>query len=249
LLERKTSVMILIFNTPISSAITARNTNNTAKLPPSTTNTVANSNNATKPRNTINTIESTTPVAIGTTQEQNIALEVFNRLGSVPNLKLAQLKTPSGGLPIETLDDAHQKLQKLIVRGSGGNLSAEEQALLDAFTNGWISQHPEDALKLKNPQEALTIARKAGEIFKAQIIKNYQNIVVTANSNLNPNRTLNNSGLPDAKEIQTFFTVNPSQVALKQAKTGLDTEISGIINPLSSVNPNNNRLGYASMGQ
>ena len=244
--------MMIVFNTPISSAVTLRTatttTNNNKPLLPKAITT--NNNNTTgtvKPRSTVNGVQNTS-VAVGTTQEQGIALEVFNRLGSVPNLKLATLKTPSGGLPIEALDDAYLKLQKLITARTTGNLSAEQQVLLDAFTSGWLSQHPEDAVKLKNPQEALAIARKAGEIFKAQIIKNYQNIVITANSNLNPNRSVQNSGLPDAEEIRTFFKLNPSSTALKQAKSSLDTEISSIINPMSSVNPNNTRLGYASMG-
>jgi hypothetical protein len=242
--------MMIVFNTPISSAVTLRmattTTNNNKPLPPKTIAT--NNDNTTgtvKPRSTVNGVDSTT-VTTGTTQEQGIALEVFNRLGSVPNLKLGTMKTVSGGLPIEALDDGYRKLMAI---RTTSNLSGEQQALLDAFTSGWFSQHPEDAVKLKNPQEALAIARKAGEIFKAQIIKNYQNIVITANSSLNPNRSVQNSGLPDAEEIRTFFKLNPSSTALKQAKSSLDTEISGIINPINSVNPNNTRLGYASMGQ
>lgn len=246
--------MMIVFNTPISSAVTLRTatttTNNNKPLLPKTT-TTPNNNNTTgtvKPRSTVNGVKNTS-VAVGTKQEQGIALEVFNRLGSVPNLKLAEHKTVRGGLPIETLDDAYLKLQKLIAARTTSNLSAEQQALLDAFTSGWLSQHPEDAVKLKNPQEALTIARNAGEIFKSQIIKNYQNIVVTANSSLNPSRSVQNSGLPDAEEIQTFFKLKPSSTVLTQAKSSLDTEISGIINPINNVNPNNSRLGYASMGQ
>ena len=170
----------------------------------------------------------------GSTHDQTIGIDVYKNLNAVPNLKNANLKSPTGGLPAEALQDAYTKLMAI---NSTANLSPEQKTLLGAFTDAWISQHPEDSIKIKQG-ETIAIAKKVAAIFKTQIIDNYTHANI---GTIDKSNVLGGTAWPDPTRFKAFFDKKMSVAELNKRQQ----EIGKPTNPLTGLMPTSG-LGYAS---
>jgi hypothetical protein len=214
------SVISDAWNTKASSKSTNSTKTEATAIPRSTTN-----------ASTAVASASATP-NYGSKHDQTIGIEVYKNLASVPNLNSAQLKSATGGLPAESLQDAYNKLMAI---NSTANLSPDQKALLEAFTNAWISQHPEDGIK---QGETIANARKVATIFKAQIIDNY---VLANTGTLNKTNALGGFAWPEPARFKTFFEEKPTTEELGKRAQAIGNPTKPIA--ASGLNPTAN-VGY-----
>ena len=179
---------------------------------------------------------STTPT-YGTDHDQKVAVKFLKQLETtVPSLKDATFS----GLTFESLTEARKILMGI---NSTANLSSEQKSVLEAATNAWLSQNPSDAIKLKDPKQATSIAIKVkvADIFNRLILGNY---TAATTATMRDSTVLGRVALLGSKEFQTFFDkkLTTEQLSQERKKIGI------AINPITMVgqNPTNN-LWYAQM--
>ena len=211
------------WNTSTSVTTTAKNQATSTKTPTasprSATDTTVATNSAVSVSNTPN---------YGTIHDQKVGVKLLGGLETI-----SSLNDPTfGGLTFESLNKAYSILVGI---NSTANLSDEQKGVLNSATDAWLEQNPSDAIKLKDPKQASTIARKVADIFKTQILSNY---TAATTATMRESTVLGRVALLGSKEFQRFFDKKLTTEQLAQESEKIGTPIKPII--ASGQNPTAN---------